>query len=250
MAAKVKWDRSAWWVHTHYEGKRKKRRVGTTAAHKREAEEMARKINASLALGTFAPDREREKALPCDAELRRWHATYAPTMKATSEVAFRGLIENHLAPFFGSRSLREIREADLLRFIQHTLALGRSPKTVANALGVLRRVLFLAQREGLVERNPASRVGELMRRVGRRAATESFDAEYWTRPEADALIGLAREHEPRFAPHSSLHSPRAAERERSSGSSGQTWTSTGARLRSDARSPCGSSRLRRAAAAA
>ena len=40
MAAKVKWDRDAWWVVTHFEGKRRKRRVGPAKAHKREAEEI------------------------------------------------------------------------------------------------------------------------------------------------------------------------------------------------------------------
>src|SRR5215470_1979946 len=114
MAAKVQWMREAWWVVTHYEGKRKKRRVGTTAAHKREAEEMARKINAALALGTFAPDREREKALPCADELRRWHQTYAPTLKPATEEESARIIRNHLAPFFGAKDLRALREEDLL----------------------------------------------------------------------------------------------------------------------------------------
>jgi hypothetical protein len=56
MAAKVKWDREAWWVFTHYEGKRKKKRVGPTKADKRDADKIARQINAALALGTFKPD--------------------------------------------------------------------------------------------------------------------------------------------------------------------------------------------------
>ena len=54
MAAKVRRLRDAWWVVTHYEGKRKKKRVGTTKRHKREAEEIAKKINAALALGTIS----------------------------------------------------------------------------------------------------------------------------------------------------------------------------------------------------
>ena len=49
MAAKVKRDRDAWWVVTHYEGKRRKKRVGSTKAKKREAEQIAKKINAALA---------------------------------------------------------------------------------------------------------------------------------------------------------------------------------------------------------
>ena len=200
MSAKVQFDRGAWWVITHHEGKRRRRRLGPSKADKRAAEEIAKKINAAIALGTFAPDRPREKPLPCDAQLRRWHETYSPTMKLTSEVSFRGLIEHHLAPFFRAKDLREIREADLLDFVRAKLEQGLAPKTVQNALGVLRRVLYLAQREGSVARNPAARVGELMRRVDRRIATETPEVEYWTPEEAATLIALAREHEPRFAP--------------------------------------------------
>ncbi len=49
-------------------------------------------------------------------------------------------------------------------------------------------------------RNPAARVGELMRRVDRRVAIETPEVEYWTPEEAARLIALAREYEPRFAP--------------------------------------------------
>jgi len=198
MAAKVQWMREAWWVITHYEAKRKKHRVGTTATHKRQAEEIARKINAALALGTFAPDSARESALPCDAELRRWHATYAATMKPSYEASTLGLINKHLAPYFGSRDLRELREQDLLGFIGTKLDEGLALATVRNALAVVRRVFYLAQ--GRIERNPAARVGELIRRVGRRLSTEVPEAESWTREEVVKLLALCDEHEAAIAP--------------------------------------------------
>ncbi len=54
MAAKVVWYREAWWIRTRWGGNKKKdRRIGPTKADKRLAEEIAQKINASLALGTF-----------------------------------------------------------------------------------------------------------------------------------------------------------------------------------------------------
>ena len=71
MASKVVWYRDAWWVRTRWGGNKKKdRRIGTTKAHKRQAEEIAKRINGALALGTFEPDGKREKPVPCDAELR------------------------------------------------------------------------------------------------------------------------------------------------------------------------------------
>ena len=160
MAAKVKFDRGAWWVVTHHQGHRKKKRIGPTKAHKRQAEEIAKKINAALVLGTFSQSPETEAHLPCDEELRKWHSTYSPTLKLSYEVLTGGLIENHLVPYFGSKDLREIRESDLLGFVQKKMDDGLAPKTIRNALSVLRRVYYLAQRERRLDHNPAARIGE------------------------------------------------------------------------------------------
>ncbi len=200
MAAKVKFDRGAWWVFTHFEGKRKKKRVGATKANKREAEQIAKKINAALALGTFSPHGDEDKPVPCDLELRRWCDTYGPTLKRSSEIAARGLIENHLAPAFGSSDLRELSEADLLQFIRSKLDEGLSPKTIKNALSILRRVCNLAVRDRRMEHNPTAGIGDLMRRVDRRLSTEVKKVAVWTRQEVMALLDLARTHEPTFYP--------------------------------------------------
>ena len=150
MAAKVKFDRGAWWVFIYHQGKRKKRRIGPLKSDRRQAEEIARKVNGALALGTFTTGDNDPRPLPCDGELRRWHATYAVTMKPTYQALTSGLIENHLAPHFGSRDIREIRDADLLDYIRAKLASGLSPRTIRNGLSVLRRVFTLLEREELI----------------------------------------------------------------------------------------------------
>ena len=161
MAAKVQWYREAWWIQTHHQGKRKRKLVGPTKSDKRQAVKIAEKINAAIALGTFAPTNEPTKPLPCDEELRRWHSTYSPTFKPSTRIEAKGIIETHLVPFFGSKDLRSLREPDLLAFVQAKQGMGLAPKTIRNHLSVLRRVLNLLEREGLVERNPAARLGEL-----------------------------------------------------------------------------------------
>lgn len=84
--------------------------------------------------------------------------------------------------------------------IREKLDAKRAPLTIQTHLSLLRRVLSLAHREGQIVRNPASRLGELMRRVGRRTAAEAGHADSWTRQEVEALLGLAAQHEPRFHP--------------------------------------------------
>ena len=51
MSAKVRSIRGAWWVVTHYQGKRRKKRIGATKADRRKAQKIADKINSKLADG-------------------------------------------------------------------------------------------------------------------------------------------------------------------------------------------------------
>jgi len=74
------------------------------------------------------------------------------------------------------------------------------PATLRVHLAILRRVLGLLEREGAIPKNPARRIGEILRRVGSAGASETEEVEHWTRGEVETLIRLARRHEPRFVP--------------------------------------------------
>ena len=64
MAAKVRFYRGAWWVITHVYGKRNRHRVGPNAADEGEAGKIAKLINASIALGTYEPNRQSDQGWP------------------------------------------------------------------------------------------------------------------------------------------------------------------------------------------
>ncbi len=204
MAAKVCWYRDAWWVRTRWtaggKAKKKDRRIGTTKAAKRDAEAIARQVNAALLVGTFEADTARETAIPLGPHLREWHRRYSVTFKPRYQETSLGLIETHLVPFFGEMDLKAVREQDLLDYIGVKLDAGLAPATILNGLSIIRRVFNLAVRDELVLRNPAARLGELMRRVDRSMAPEVRVVTAWTREEAETLLRLAAEHEPRFAP--------------------------------------------------
>ena len=172
MAAKVIWYRDACWVRIRHNRKKREKRAGSTEADKRRAEEIARKVNGAIAFGSYNPDSESNEAMPFTETVWRWHRNYSPTFKPSFEKTSAGLIRNHLAPFFGSKDLRSLTEEDLLRFIKTRLDQGPAPATVLNALSIVRRALNVLHRDGKIARNPANRLGELMRRVDRRTANE------------------------------------------------------------------------------
>ncbi len=199
MASKVRWYRNAWWVRTHHDGKRYDKRIGSTKADKRAAEEITRTLNAKLALGEFDPHPEPDTPLPLDRQFREWHARYSVTFKPRYRETSLAILDLHLIPHFGDRDLRSIREADLLDYVGAKVAAGQKPATILNALSILRRVLNLALQDGLIAQNPANGVGRLIARVARSKATEVAQVQAWTREEVETLLRVAEEHEPRFA---------------------------------------------------
>jgi integrase len=174
------------------------RRFGPTKADKRCAERAAEEINHRLALGLYEPRDEGREGLPFNRAVETWLRDYAPTMKPAYEQLCRALLRNHLEPFFGSQDLQEIHETDLLRFIREKLSAGFAPATIRSCLSVVRRVCTLAVREGTLARNPATHLGELMRRVDQYTASEVRVVDAWSRDEAGILLGLAKEHDSRF----------------------------------------------------
>ena len=130
----------------------------------------------------------------------KWHATYSVTFKPSYRATSVSVIKNHLIPFFGERHLDKIHRDHLLAYVREKLAKGQKPATIMAALTIVRRVLNLAVQDGTIIRNPALRIGELLRRVEGAQATEVQRIESWTRSEAETLLAVAREHEPRFYP--------------------------------------------------
>ncbi len=199
MAAKVyKRKDGSWWVRTHNAGKKSEKRFGSTKRDKAQAEKVAEKINAMIALGTFDP--AKPKKIPLDERLREWHRHYSITFKPRYRETSATIVWKHLVPHFGSIDIAEIRESHLLEYIRVKLDAGQKAPTILTALSVLRRVLNLAIQEGEIARNPANGVGRLIERVGRSEASEVQKTDAWTPKEVATLLRVAERHEPEFAP--------------------------------------------------
>ena len=180
MAAKVRRDeKGVYWVVIHFHGRRKKKRIGKD---KRLAEEVAKKIQAKLVLGTFEREQPVKKPIPflefADGWL--WREVRLPMERsiagalapATARI-HEGHVRRYLTPFFGEKDIREIRVAQVQRFHDSCLEKGRprSSRSIEMILGTLRRILAYAEAQELIVSNP---VEVWKRSRGRRRVSSEY----------------------------------------------------------------------------
>jgi integrase len=162
-------------------------RVPDSETSDRRAAAFERKVRAQLAAGTL--ERRAAPACPTLAEFwpelvryvtspanrRPWRAR---TLQ-TNEAIFRTQLE----PVLGLRRLDTLTTEDVDRFAAGLAGRGLKPNTVANALGLLRRVLSVAKRWGKLGAAPLPEIHATKRRADR-----IEDAQWLTTAEAAALV--------------------------------------------------------------
>ncbi len=168
MGVKIRKRGSKWYVYVNYHGRRKNRCVGTREA----AERVRREIEARLALGdqTFLTDGGR--AVPTFKVFAEgWLETYAEVeCKPSTKRSYEQLLRLHVTPRFGDKKLTEIKREDIKQFlaklsqatqeINHVIVPRFARNTLRLIVCALRTVLNAAVEDGLIESNPAARVGK------------------------------------------------------------------------------------------
>ena len=221
VASKVRWHKNAWWVFTHAHGRRRTKRVGPTAKHKRLAQQLADRLNAKLVLGeTIGPSESSQpEPVPFKGFAWAWYRREilfpyqhgeADALAAKSVQAREQHIRLHLEPHFGDADIRELRIADVQAFHDGYLetrrqqnlarqAAGKCPRpahlgTLHTILGTLRRILADAQARELVAINAvdAWKAGKGRRRgAGLRPVD---DAKVLSADELTLLLETTRQH--------------------------------------------------------
>ncbi len=168
MGVKIRKRGSKWYVYVNYHGRRKNRCVGTREA----AERVRREIEARLALGdqTFLTD--CGGAVPAFKVLAEgWLETYAEIeCKPSTKRSYEQLLRLHVTPRFGDKKLTEIKREEIKQFlaelsqatqeINHVIVPRFARNTLHLIVCALRTVLNAAVEDGLIESNPAARVGK------------------------------------------------------------------------------------------
>lgn len=163
-------QRTAWMVDVIYEhpdGRVQRVRETSPVQTKRGAEAYERQVRQALLDGTYG--KEEKQRAPTFEEFQkdflRLYAKvhYKPSSLADSEQVIR----NYLMPAFRSRRIDAIGKRDIAKLTADLLETGvrrkdgLSKKTVANSLGVLRKMLNVAEDWGVIDKAPRIKAPKL-----------------------------------------------------------------------------------------
>jgi integrase len=196
MGVKIKKRGTKWYVYVNYHGRRKNRCVGTREA----AERVRREIEARLALGDLTILSDAGKSTPTfENYAQGWLDTYAEVeCKPSTKRSYEQLLRLHVTPQFGKEKLTEIRRDKVKQFLANQSQSVREvdgvfvPKFSKNTLRLivcsLRTVLNAAVEDGLIESNPAARVGRFTK-----SERPARQASAMTRDEAEKFLTAVNE---------------------------------------------------------
>jgi integrase len=166
MGVRIRKRGAKWYVYVNHHGKRKNRCVGSREA----AERVRREIEARLAVGQTEFLTETPAIPLFDTYVDQWLKEYARLECKTSTVqGYEGVLRLYLRPRFGSKPLSEIKRKDIKAMINDLVAKELSRSTIHHAVCVIREICNYAIEDGILDSNPASRVGRFTRAAKSRA---------------------------------------------------------------------------------
>ncbi len=162
MGVKIRKLRGKWYLVVDYRGKRKTRVIGKD---RKIAEEVRRQVEAKLALGDTGIFGSEQRSMPTfGAYADEWLRDYARLECKTSTAdGYEGVLRQYLRPRFAMKRLDEVKRDDIKTLINDLIAKELSRNTVRNVLCVIRGMLNQAIEAGLIEANPAARLGRFTR---------------------------------------------------------------------------------------
>jgi len=187
MGVKIRKHCGKWYVFVNYNGRRKAKCVGDCRA---VADQVKRVLEAKLALGDMGIFATENNVPTFDRYADQWMKDYARIECKTSTAdGYEGVLRQYLRPRFGSKRLDQIRRDDIKLMIGELISEELSRNTIRNALCVIRGIFNQAIESGLLDANPAARLG----RFTRTARTAEAKGVALTTAEVQAFLGAARE---------------------------------------------------------
>jgi integrase len=190
---KVKGKGKPWWVFISHNGQRASKMVGDKAA----AEEVASTIRAKLQLGEFDFEQRRKPPIPTfELYAQGFMETYsAMNHKESTRDSYQSVLDAHLIPAFGEKPLDAITKKDVKEFIHLKMSESLATNTVKNMKRYLSKILAEAVDDEIIELNPASMTGKLIKKK-----TEDEHINPLTWEEKATFEDSAQEHYQRYYP--------------------------------------------------
>lgn len=183
-----------WWIFIDHNGQRKAKKVGKD---KRLALEAAKKIEAKLTLGDVGLlDREKPEDPQFNKYSDIWISSTVPaTCKPSTLCDYQSILKQHVLPIFGNRPVTEISRLDVKKFLQDKTNAGFAASTVIHMKNCVGGVLNLAIDEGVIQANPAHKLGRVIR-----SKSLSIDIDPLNKEEISILLSSFQEHYPLHYP--------------------------------------------------
>ena len=188
MGVKVRKRNGKWYVVIDYHGRRKSKCVGTREA----AEKVKREVEARLALGDVGvlKDEKEHALLTFNEYSGKWMKRYAEVeCKFSTMYGYRLLLKRHLVPEFGQLALGRVSREHVKDFAARLAGMGLSRNSVRRVISLLAEILNAALDDGLIDRNPATRILR-----SRKDKEEKFRPSPLTPEEQTKLLNAARAH--------------------------------------------------------
>jgi integrase len=194
MGVRVRKKGGKWFIFVTYNGRRKAKCVGSKAA----AEEVKRILEARLALGDGAMFNEADaRVATFDEYADLWLKQHAAIEnKESTAEGYEGVLRNYLRPRFGKKTLDTISRDELKLMISDLIAKKLSRGTIKHAIAVIRKMFNDAIESGIVQSNPAARLG----RFTRAAHTSEKAGVALTAVETQRFLDAASEICPEYYP--------------------------------------------------
>lgn len=169
-----------------HNGKRTSRKVGD----KKAAEEVASTIRAKLKLGEFGFE-EKKRIFSFKEYADTWLKTEVPALckKSTFE-NYRGLLDKHILPVFGSLKVTNITRGKVKNFLLEKVGSGYSRSYADQLKAVISNVLDKALDDEVIPANPTLQLGKNLLKVKERK--ESINA--LTSDELRTLLYTVEKH--------------------------------------------------------
>ena len=183
-----------WWIFIDHQGRRKAKKVGRD---KKVAENIAKKVEAKLALGDMGlVENKTVAAATFEEYANTWKTLTVPaTCKPSTVSDYQGILKNHVLPVFGKTTVNEINRFMVKRFLMKKITDGFASSTVTHMKNAVSGVLNLAVDDEILPTNPAHNVGKIFKRQNPKPKIDPFNT-----GELAILLGSYQIHFPRPYP--------------------------------------------------